>query len=178
MNKLSAKLICSILITLVVPPSLNAQEAEGCFMLDNNGNRISLGSLCGTNNNTNNQATGVFTIPIKKRKAGIPVIEVTFNNQYTFEMMLDTGASKTAITSRMAKTLNLKANGFVYVSTPSHKKLRVNTSEINQVAVGDVKAKNIQVAILPALDIGLLGQNFFGKYDITIKNNVIELRRR
>jgi aspartyl protease family protein len=34
------------------------------------------------------------------------------------------------------------------------------------------------VAISSSLPLGLLGQNFFGHYDVTIKQDVIEFRLR
>ncbi|MHC5830812.1 MAG: retroviral-like aspartic protease family protein, partial [Nostoc sp.] len=44
----------------------------------------------------------VFTAPIKRRIGGTPIVEVTFNGQQKFEMIVDTGASGTVITQEMA----------------------------------------------------------------------------
>ncbi len=42
---------------------------------------------------------------------------------------------------------------------------------------GAVKS-NITVAIAPMLKVGLLGQDFFAEYDVTIKEDVVEFRAR
>ena len=36
----------------------------------------------------------------------------------------------------------------------------------------------IVAVVLPALDMGLLGQDFFEGYNVTIKKNVVEFRRQ
>ena len=85
-----------------------------CFMLDANGDRLNLGSLCQNyapqSEPSNYQKPpvsrenyyqvpgnyqrkkGLYSVPIKSRRGGIPVIDVKFNDRHVFEMMLDTGA--------------------------------------------------------------------------------------
>ena len=46
------------------------------------------------------------------------------------------------------------------------------------IEAGGLAVNNVVVAISPSLDIGLLGQDFFGNKDITIKQDVIEFRSR
>jgi aspartyl protease family protein len=43
---------------------------------------------------------------------------------------------------------------------------------------GGIVAKNVVVGISPSLSLGLLGQDFLGHFDVTIKKNVIEFRAR
>ncbi len=120
---------------------------------------------------------GVFLAKIKRRKANIPVIEVTFNGKQKFEMMLDSGASGTVITPAMAKALGVVEQGTVEAQTPNG----VATFPVGRVTsmeAGGLAINNLVVAISPALDIGLLGQDFFGHKDITIKRDVIEFRSR
>jgi aspartyl protease family protein len=167
--------------SIFYPIIVEAQEQQGCFMLDAQNNQISLGSLCASetsvNFNTSNKTTdGVFEIPIKRRNNGIPVIDVKFNNRHTFEMMLDTGATVITVTPEIAKTLNLKVEDIVSVSTPSDKDIKMPLSKVSIVSVGGMTANNLETIIADSLDIGLLGQNFFEGYDVTIKKDSIEFR--
>ncbi|MDO4929490.1 MAG: retropepsin-like aspartic protease, partial [Corynebacterium sp.] len=50
----------------------------------------------------------VFQAKIKRRAGGTPVIDVVFNGNKTFEMILDTGASGTLISQRMATALGVR----------------------------------------------------------------------
>jgi aspartyl protease family protein len=49
---------------------------------------------------------------------------------------------------------------------------------VQSINVAGAVTDNVAVAIAPALDIGLLGQDFFGQYDVTIKEDVVEFRER
>ena len=173
-----------------------------CFMLDANGNPMNLGSLCQNSrpkaaypyegnpqtyqpNNYNYpvpqtyKEKGVHTIPIKSRRHGIPVIEVKFNNRHTFEMMLDTGASQIVITKEMAKILKVKHEGTVWVSTPSSNRVAMSAGYVRSVEVSpQVSTSNFVVITAPTMDMGLLGQSFFNRYDLTIKRDVVEFRER
>jgi clan AA aspartic protease (TIGR02281 family) len=164
------------------PVVVKAQEQQGCFMLGADNNPISLGSLCSYNNssniNSNKKATnGVFEIPIKRRKNGIPIIDVKFNDGHTFEMMLDTGATVITVTPEIAETLGLKIEDIVSVSTPSDAEVKMPLSKVKVVSVGGMTANNLETIIAESLDMGLLGQNFFEGYDVTIKRDSIEFRR-
>jgi predicted aspartyl protease len=169
------------IFSVFLPIAVQAQEQQGCFMLDAQNNQISLGSLCASdtsvNFNTNKKTTdGVFEIPIKRRNNGIPVIDVKFNNRHTFEMMLDTGATVITVTPEIAQTLNLKIEDIVSVSTPSDEDVKMPLSKVSVVSVGGMTANNLETIIAESLDIGLLGQNFFEGYDVTIKKDSIEFR--
>src|SRR4028119_1388341 len=50
----------------------------------------------------------VFQAKIKRRVGGTPVIDVLFNGNKTFEMIVDTGASGTLISQRMATALGVR----------------------------------------------------------------------
>ena len=123
-------------------------------------------------------ATKLFSTPIKRRYNGIPVVDVTFNGKHKFEMFLDTGASHTLITRRMADKLKVPvvattpfrtANGVAKLSIGVVKSIQVGSSSLNNRLVGIAP---------PGLPFGLLGQDFYGNYDMTIKKNVVEFRGR
>lgn len=163
-----------------------AQDNSTCFMLDSNGNPINLGYLCQSSSpkeNPSNQQPqtyqkGVYSIPIKSRRGGIPVIDVKFNDRHVFEMMLDTGASQIVITKQMAKTLRVQHHQNVWVSTPSNNRVAMSSGYLYSVSVADLYYDNPLVITAPTMDMGLLGQSFFSGYDMTIKSNVIEFRER
>jgi aspartyl protease family protein len=171
----------------LIPLAATAQTQSECIVLDAQGKPMNLGHLCGggviPSSNKNPSITtspsnpGVFTAKIKRREFGIPVIEVQFNNQHTFEMLVDTGASLTILTERMAQQLQIQPIGNMLLYT-ANDSVYVPRSRVASVAAGGIKSQNLDVAIAPSLDLGLLGQNFFGHYDITIKQDVIEFRAR
>lgn len=132
-----------------------------------------------TESKTNTDNPQVFKIPIKRRVRGTPVINVTFNGSQTFEMVVDTGASGTVITQAMAQSLGIVPEGEVKANTASAKGVRFGLGRVESIAVGGAVAKNVQVAIgVPELEIGLLGQDFYSKYDVSIKQDVVEFHSR
>lgn len=190
MKKLFSLIIWSVLFNSFAT-AVQAQDNSACFMLDANGNPLDLSYLCQNSSPQPNRSaiaipqkaqtirkSGVHIVPIKSRRAGIPVIDVKFNNRYVFEMMLDTGASGIAITKQMAKTLNVNHHETVRVSTPSSNNVRLSSGYVYSVQVAEITQKNARVITAPTMDIGLLGQSFFGGYDLTIKSDVIEFRER
>lgn len=181
-----------LLLSIVVSLSATiakAQNGQSCFMVDAQGNPLDLSYLCQNHSSPSNYSRsselapktvfepGVYTVPIKYRRSGIPVIEVNFNDRYNFDMMLDTGASITAVTRDMAKTLRVKPEGSVRMQTPSDT-IYVPWSRVNSVKTGGIKSNRVEIVVSPTMDMGLLGQNFFGIYDITIREKVIEFRER
>lgn len=103
----------------------------------------------------------------------VPKIDVIFNEDYKEEMMLDTGASITTITEKMARDLNVKkeSEAELILADGSKKKLPIGT--VNSIEVGGAKVENVLVAIGNSK---LLGQSFFGKYDVIIKNDIVKFR--
>ena len=161
-----------------------AQESEGCFMRSSSGRTLNLSqSVCGflpkelTPTTSAVAKSGVFLAKIKRREANIPVIEVTFNGKQKFEMMVDSGASGTVITPAMAKALGVVLQGTVQAQTPNGV-ATFPLGRLTSMEAGGLAINNVVVAISPSLDIGLLGHDFFGNKDVTIKRDVIEFRSR
>lgn len=181
--------VCILLSTtgLILTNGIGAlsQEHPGCFMKTKAGEVMSLnGDLCifpQTDEKTivsPLSTPGVYQAKIIKKQQGIPVIEAIFNDQVTFEMMVDTGASGTVITPMMAGRLKVVPTGRVKADTPSQKGVEFDLGSIQSLNVAGAVKSNITVAIAPMLDVGLLGQDFFGEYDVTIKEDVVEFRAR
>ncbi|BAT52807.1 hypothetical protein NOS3756_17480 [Nostoc sp. NIES-3756] len=121
----------------------------------------------------------VFVAPIKRRMGGTPIVTVTFNGQQQFDMIVDTGASGTVITQQMANALGVVTVGKAKANTASSKGVEFPIGYVNSMAVGGVIVNRVPVAIAGAeLETGLLGHDFFGNYDVTIKRNVVEFRRQ
>ncbi len=174
----------SLLITGMVFSSslVPTQAQQSCFLQGANGQNIDLGHLCGggssnTSQPSASQKTGVFSLPIKRRDFGIPVVDVTFNGQHTFEMLFDTGASGITISTDMAEAMGLEAEGEAFSQTAGGV-VPIGLSTVSSVKAGELSSSNLQVAINPSLPIGLLGQTFYGHYDVVIKQDTIELRTR
>ncbi|MFH7026720.1 MAG: TIGR02281 family clan AA aspartic protease [Heteroscytonema crispum UTEX LB 1556] len=119
----------------------------------------------------------VFTAPIKRRVGGTPIIEVTFNGRQRFEMIVDTGASGTVITQEMANALGVVTVGKAKANTVSSKSVEFPIGYIDSMEVSGVMVNKVAVAIAGwELETGLLGHDFFGNYDLTIKRDVVEFR--
>jgi aspartyl protease family protein len=99
-------------------------------------------------------------------------------------MLFDTGASATLIAPSTAEKLNLVPFDTARIATASASDIEVEVARLNSLQVGDAILEQVLVTIAPPevedglQGMGLLGQNFYGQYDITIKEDVIELRVR
>mgnify|MGYP002776997902 CR=1 FL=1 len=121
----------------------------------------------------------IFRAPIKRRAGGTPVIDVLFNGNQTFEMIVDTGASSTVITGAMAEAMGVRFVGKTKVNTASQAGVEIPLAYVRSIAVGQAVIEDVVVAVgNEALDIGLLGHDFFSDYDVTVKRDVVEFRKR
>jgi|GEM_PF-1317783 aspartyl protease family protein len=164
-----------------------AQEYPGCFLETRSGEVVPLPEVCAYPESEPLPEAdaivpsegGVYQAQIIRRINGsIPVIEALFNNQQSFEMLVDTGASNTVITPIMAEFLGVIPTGRDVANTPSARGVEFDVGLVQSINVAGAVTDNVAVAIAPALDIGLLGQDFFGQYDVTIKEDVVEFRER
>jgi predicted aspartyl protease len=120
-----------------------------------------------------------FQVPIVRRAGGTPIISVTFNDSQHYEMIVDTGASGTLITQQMATGLGVTPVGQTQVDTASARAVSFPLGYVRSIQVGNAVTRNVLVAVAgPDLDTGLLGHDFFGNYDITIRENVVEFQPR
>ena len=116
----------------------------------------------------------VFQAKIKRRAGGTPVIDVVFNGNKTFEMIVDTGASGTLITQRMATALGVKPVRTERAGIADGSVVEFPIGRVQSMGVGGALIKNVEVAIAKQMEIGLLGHDFFGNYDVKIKKDVVE----
>jgi predicted aspartyl protease len=125
---------------------------------------------------TNGQSV---TIPITRREGNTPVIRVNFNNGQPFEMIVDTGASGTLITPAMATALGVVPVSETHVDTASERSVSFPMGYVKSMEAGGIEVKNVMVAVAGSeLRLGLLGHDFFGNYDVTIRKSEVEFRAR
>jgi predicted aspartyl protease len=120
----------------------------------------------------------VFQARIKRRAGGTPVIDVVFNGNRTFEMIVDTGASGTLITQRMAAVLGVRPVRTVRAGIADGSIVEFPVGRVQSIGVGGAQVRNVEVAIARQMEIGLLGHDFFGNYDVKIKRDVVEFYTR
>ena len=116
----------------------------------------------------------VFQAKIKRRAGGTPVIDVVFNGNKTFEMIVDTGASGTLISQRMATALGVRPVRTVRAGIADGSVVVFPIGVVRSIRVGGAAIQNVEVAIAKQMQIGLLGHDFFGNYDVKIKKDVVE----
>jgi aspartyl protease family protein len=171
---------------IAISPFTLAQEYPGCFMKDRAGKVINLNpQLCQQNitapkassSPSTSKDKGVYRAKILRRMENIPVIEVTFNGNQKWDMMVDSGASGTVITPAMAKALAVVTKGTVRASTPNGI-AEFPLARVTSIEAGGLVIKDVQVMISPSLEVGLLGHDFFGKKDMSMTEDMIEFRDR
>lgn len=116
------------------------------------------------------------TIPIVGRRGGIPVVSVSMQGQkgkQTFEMLFDTGASGTLITPAMANALGVVIVGEARVSIADGSVVALPIGYVDFVEAGGLRKASVTVAI--GGDVGLLGQDFYGAYGLSIGQDSIAL---
>ncbi len=116
-------------------------------------------------------------VPIVRRLHGTPVINVTFNGEKSYEMILDTGASRTLITRQMASELSVVATERMVAATASHAEVIFDIGRMQSISVGNITLTGASVSIGESIEVGLLGNDFLRGYDVTIRDrtNVVEL---
>ena len=178
------KVVLAMTIAIVSAMGSTSQAAaQSCYIVAASGKKTSLGPLCGempsestgatSGTGTSKAKNGVYRVPIKRRLASTPVIDVMFNGK-KFEMILDTGASSTLITQRMAIALGLKPSGARQMIIADGSRVKFLTANVGSVTTGGMPARKLTVTVAPNSDIGLLGHDFFDRYDVKIKRSVIE----
>ena len=170
-----------------------ADNDDSCFMVTSSGRTVSLNKLCGSGGAasqskpattgspaavTATPTNGVVQAKIKRRLGGIPVIDVTFNGKQTYEMIVDTGASGTLITRTMARSLRVPIIGVGRSSIADGSVVEFPLGRLQSIGVSEAVVRNVEVAIADRMEIGLLGHDFFGDYDVKIKRDVVEFYQR
>lgn len=113
---------------------------------------------------------GAIMIPVKIL-AGHAIVPVTFNNSVTANLMVDTGASRTMVSKRVARDLRLSSMGSG-TGYGVGGRVTVSISRVESVKVGEVEIQNMPVSIHdfspdPSYE-GLLGVDFLGRFHMSL----------
>lgn len=162
---------------LTTPLPVEAQD-DSCYMITSSGKRVSLGKLCRGTVQPGTPTAGIFRARIKRRDGGTPVIDVKFNDNQTYEMLVDTGATGTLVTRSMAQSLNLPIVGSGRFTMADGRTIIMPVGRLNSLSVEGATIRNVNVAIAGDYAEGLLGSDFLGNYDVKIKRDVIEFYPR
>ncbi len=117
------------------------------------------------------------SVPIIRRLHGTPIVQVTFSGAKSYEMILDTGASRTLITRQMANELGVVTTERIVAATASEAEVVFEIGQVRSISIGEVAIQDVKVGIGDSVSIGLLGNDFLHGYDIAIRSseNVVEL---
>lgn len=114
--------------------------------------------------------TGAVSIPIRVNGRAV-IVPVTFNRSVETNLLLDTGASMTMISRRVAAALALPATGTALLAgiggTVNVPILRVASVQVGVVEVNDM-AVSVHDLSRSAPFEGLLGMDFLGRFDVAV----------
>lgn len=118
----------------------------------------------------------VAQIPILQRRGGTPVVPVTLKGQKGSQqvtMLFDTGATGTLITPAMADALGVVIVDQATVTIADGSRVTMPIGYVDYIEVGGFKREGVLVAI--GGDVGLLGQDVYGEFGISMGSQVINL---
>lgn len=121
--------------------------------------------------------TETVTIPVK-RYGGSLVVPVRLNNEKSVQLILDTGATMTVLSTNVAIELGLTSDSQSRVATVNTAggPVQVNITKVESMGINAAQAKNVTVAIhdlpdaQPGID-GLLGMSFLNNFLVTLDTN-------
>jgi hypothetical protein len=111
---------------------------------------------------------GAIMVPVRSTGRST-IVSVTLNGTVSGNLMLDTGASNTVVSRRLASLLSLRPTGSAIVHTVGGA-ITVTHSRLQSLKLGDAEVTNLPVMIHdfspdPRFE-GLLGMDFLGRYTI------------
>jgi hypothetical protein len=113
---------------------------------------------------------GATAIPVKVSGSKV-IVSVNFNNSTAANLLLDTGASRTMISSRIAKILRLQSMGSG-TGYGIGGVVTVSTSRVDSIRVGEMERQNLLVMIhdfsLDPSYEGLLGFDFLSHFHLSL----------
>lgn len=121
----------------------------------------------------------IIIIPVKyyNHDRGSAVVEAVLNNKYTFEFIVDTGATRSLITSKMQNILKLATIDQRWCIVADGRTVKLDVCHLDSLAVQKATLHNLNVFITEEkhLNQGLLGQDFLSDYEVHILKNEIHL---
>lgn len=117
----------------------------------------------------------VARIQIVERRGGTPLVSVNLaaeGGSQRFNMLFDTGATVTLITDAMARAIGFQPAGQATVTVADGRQVTLPIGYID-IEVGGLVKRNVLVAV--GGDAGLLGQDVYGEYGLSMGAAVIDL---
>ncbi len=118
----------------------------------------------------------VARIPVLRQVGGTPVVPVSLTGTKGTQqvtMLFDTGASGTLITQAMADAIGVVIMGTASVMVADGRQVEIPIGYVDTLKVGDLVVRDITVGI--GGDVGLLGQDVYGEYGLSIGGSSIDL---
>jgi len=113
---------------------------------------------------------GAVIIPVKVSGRSV-IVPVTFNHSLNADLLLDTGASMTMISRRLAASLAIPSTGAGLFSgiggTVSAQIARVDSIKVGDAEVSGMTVSIHDVSRFPQFD-GLLGMDFLGRFQVSV----------
>jgi clan AA aspartic protease (TIGR02281 family) len=129
------------------------------------------------------EPTGTIRVPVQITGASV-VVPVTLNRRLKTSLALDTGATSTMISHRVANNLGLRTDGPRIVAMTANGQVSLPLARLGSVKVGDAEIHNVTVTVhdLPsaAKVDGLLGLDFLKRFHVSLdsRNQVLLLAPR
>jgi len=126
--------------------------------------------------------TAGLAAPLVRDMDGRMVLTVRIGDAGPFRFRLDTGASRTVVTSELAARLGLPFSGSTVVVAPSGRTIRP-VAAVGRLAAGCLPAVDIEAAVVAAADVdpafridGLIGQDVLQPHVYTLDYEAGQLR--
>jgi clan AA aspartic protease (TIGR02281 family) len=128
-----------------------------------------------------NQSSADYTAVALQQRAGQYLAKISLNHKHTVRLLLDTGASISALSEDAFESL---ANSALLsprreqVLETAGGMVRARVYQMDSLALGDQVVNNIEFAVLPELPAhmdGILGMNALGQIDFEIDQNTSQL---
>ncbi|MGH7827741.1 MAG: retroviral-like aspartic protease family protein [Candidatus Binatia bacterium] len=122
-------------------------------------------------------------VPVQMTGASV-IVPVTLNRRLKAFLALDTGATTTMISHRVAKRLGLRTDGPRVVATTVTGHVSIPLARLGSIKVGDAEVYNLSVTVhdlSPATRVdGLLGLDFLKRFHVSIdsRNQLLILAPR
>jgi clan AA aspartic protease (TIGR02281 family) len=129
------------------------------------------------------EPSGTTRVPLKMSGSSV-LVPVTLNRRLKTFLALDTGATSTMISHRVAKTLGLRTDGPRVVAATVNGQIAMPLVPLGSIKVGDAEIHNLTVTVhdlSPAAKIdGLLGLDFLKRFHVELdsRNQLLILAPR
>jgi predicted aspartyl protease len=126
---------------------------------------------------------GTIRIPVQMTGASV-IVPVTLNRRLKTFLALDTGATTTMISHRVANNLGLRTDGPRVVATTVNGHVSIPVARLGSIKVGEAEVHGLAVTVhdlAPAARVdGLLGLDFLKRFHVSIdsRNQLLILAPR